>query len=98
MVGRLVRIPDLHESEQGWKSVSVILEVERPFANAKGIFEKDQVQIDVYRGAAETLAAVAQVNDWICARGRVQSRPHEKDGRVWLNYSFVAEKVEFLPR
>lgn len=96
LVGKIARLPVLKEGEQGWKYTQVLMEVERPFANGRGIYETDLVNVEVYRGAAETMAATASLDQWICARGRIQSRPHQKDGRTWLNYSFVADNIEYI--
>lgn len=95
LAGRISRLPEIR-CERGWKTASVILDVERPFANAKGEFEMDQIEVMVYRGAAETLHAAAVEGRWLCVRGRIQSRPFEKDGRTWLNYVMIAEKIEYL--
>lgn len=96
LVGRVTQIPQLQTSAQGWKTCQVQLEVSRPFANAKGEFEKDLISLEVWRGAAETLSACATPETWISARGRIQSRQVEKEGKTYTNYSMVAEKIEYI--
>lgn len=96
LVGKITNIPELKTSPQGWKTCQVELEVERPFANAHGVFETDVICLEVWRGAAETLTSCAGVDSWISARGRIQSRTVEKDGRRFTNYSMVAEKIEYI--
>lgn len=75
---------------------SVDLEVECPFKNSEGVIESDIIRIDVWRGAAETLASAATKNSWIAARGRIQTRTYEKEGQKWTSYGFIAERIEYL--
>lgn len=96
LAGKIARIPQLKTNPQGWKSCNVILEVERPFANSRGEFESDMISLEVWRGSAETLSACAQVNSWITAKGRIQSRIYEKEGKTWTSYTLVAEKIEYI--
>lgn len=96
IAGRIAAVPDLKTNPQGWKSCTVKIEVERPFANSKGEFESDTLCLEVWRGAAETLASCAKVNSWITAKGRIQSRMIEKDGRSWAAYTLIAEKIEYI--
>lgn len=96
LVGKIACIPELKNSPQGWKTCTVTLEVERPFANSKGEFESDLLNLEVWRGAAETLTACAHLNSWITARGRIQSRVVEKEGASRIHYYLVAEKIEYI--
>lgn len=96
LVGKIASLPELKTSPQGWKTCQVELEVERPFANAKGEFETDVISLEVWRGAAETMSACASLDSWISARGRIQSRTVEKEGRRYINYQMVAEKIEYI--
>lgn len=96
LAGKVARLPELKTSPQGWKTCSVDILVERPFANSRGEFESDLISLVVWRGAAETLAACASLNSWITAKGRIQSRLCEQDGRSWTSYTFIAEKIEYI--
>ncbi|MBF0578826.1 single-stranded DNA-binding protein [Erysipelotrichaceae bacterium RD49] len=97
LVGKIASLPDLAVSKSGWKSCNVLLEVERPFTNSKGIYESDLINLEVWRGAAETLCAAARLGSWITARGRIQaSRPHEREGTSNPCYTLVAEKIEYI--
>ena len=96
LVGKVDRIPELTPNAPGWKTCTVTMEVERPFANQKGEFESDLIDIDVWRGAAETLVSCARLDSWITAKGRIQTRVREKNGHRYLNYSFIAEKIEYI--
>lgn len=96
LAGKIASLPQLKSGPQGWKTCTVTLEVERPFANTFGDFESDLISLDVWRGAAETLCACARINSWITARGRIQSRVCEKEGRSWTSYTLIAEKIEYI--
>lgn len=50
----------------------------------------------VWRGLAETVSASCKIGDYVGINGRIHSRKYQKDDRVYLNYGFVAEKVDFL--
>ena len=95
VVGRVVSQPELKRSGMGAAICSVDLEVERPFKNSEGVIESDIIRIDVWRGAAETLASAATKNSWIAARGRIQTRTYEKEGQKWTSYGFIAERIEY---
>ena len=69
-----------------------MIKTERAFANSDGEYEMDHILIEVWRGLAETIANVAQID----VKGRVASRKVIKDDRTFYNYAFVAEKIDFL--
>lgn len=52
--------------------------------------------VEVWRGLAETVSASCKIGDYVGINGRIHSRKYQKDDRVYLNYGFVAEKVDFL--
>lgn len=96
IAGKLAGEPAVSETPGGLKMALLTVEVERPFANSMGIYEKDKIQIEVWRGLAEMLASTCKQGDWVTAKGRIAYRPYEKDGKVWNNYNFVAERVDVL--
>lgn len=96
LVGRIVSEPELHETSAGVSVCSVDLEVDRPSSAGGSRADTDRIRIDVWRGAAQTLASAARINGWIAARGRIQSRRYEREGKTWTAYGFVAEKIEYL--
>lgn len=96
IVGRIVSEPQLKRSQTGTSVCSVDLEVERPFRNSSGEIDSDIIRVDVWRGAAETLAGAGRINSWIAVRGRIQTRTYEKEGQSWTSYGFIAERIEYL--
>ena len=45
---------------------------------------------------AETVSASCKIGDYVGINGRIHSRKYQKDEKVYLNYGFVAEKIDFL--
>ena len=81
IVGKITDMPILKETSNGLKTCELPIRVQRNFPNSEGVYESDDVVVEVWRGLAETVSA---------------SRKYQKDDRVYLNYGFVAEKVDFL--
>lgn len=96
VVGRLQELPELRETSAGVKMSSVKLKVERPYANSEGIYESDILQVEVWRGLAETICHNVKTDDLLAVKGRIASYKVEKDDRTYYNYSFIAEKMDFL--
>ena len=44
----------------------------------------------------ETVSASCKIGDYVGINGRIHSRKYQKDEKVYLNYGFVAEKIDFL--
>ena len=95
-VGKVQEIPTLKETSAGVKNTNLTLDIQRPFANSQGIYESDRIQVEVWRGLAETICNVTKVGDWISVKGRVATYPYEKDGKTYYNPVFISEKVEFI--
>lgn len=98
VVGSIEELPSLKETAGGIKTCTVMIEVERPFANSEGVYEQDRIQVDVWRGLAETLCARSEIGDCLAIKGRIVSRRYDKEDKTYYNYSFVAEKIDFLSK
>ena len=98
MAGTIEELPVLKETPNGIKTCTVLLRCERPFANSEGIYESDLIQIEVWRGLAQTICSVSKVGNWIVVKGRISSRMLERDERTFYNYTFVAEHIEFIKK
>lgn len=96
IVGKVVELPQMKEISTGVKVSHVRLKVNRPFANSEGIYESDIIQVEVWRGLAETICSKTKIDDLLAVKGRIASFANEKDEHTYYNYSFIAEKVEFL--
>ena len=91
IVGKITDMPMLKETSNGLKTCELPIRVQRNFPNSEGVYESDDVVVEVWRGRAS-----CQIGVYVGINGRIHSRKYQKDDRVYLNYGFVAEKVDFL--
>ena len=96
LVGRLVRDPELYETESGLKVSSVVLAVPRSYKNKDGEYETDFIPCTLWRGIAENTAEYVKKGDLIGIKGHVQTRSYEKDDEKKYVTEIIAEKVTFL--
>lgn len=96
LVGRIEMLPVLKETSTGLKTCELRLNVLRNFANSEGIYESDEIVVEVWRGLSETVCASCKEGDWIGVNGRIATRRYQKDDKVYLNYAFIAEKIDFF--
>ncbi len=75
LVGRIAELPELSRNAAGWNTCLLNLKIQRSFPESDGSYADDIVEIEVNRGSAETLAACADVNDWISVKGRIERIP-----------------------
>lgn len=98
-VGKIVELPQLKETNNGVKFTSMVIEVERNFRNADGVFEKDLIHFTLWRGIAEEAIIASKVHDYVAVKARVQSRCYESEhGNTFYNYEFIAEKLSFIKK
>ena len=95
-VGRLVRDPEIKESENGNKYTNITLAVPRSYKNEKGEYDADFIELRLWKGVAETTAEYCKKGDLLGAKGRVETRLYEKDGDRKYITDLVAEKITFL--
>ncbi len=97
IVGKVKELPVMHETPNGTKVCSLIMEVDRNFKNTDGIYEKDILQVTLWRGIAETTCNVAKVGSLISVKGRIQANVFEtKEKNIFYGVDIIAEKLEFL--
>jgi len=96
LVGRLVRNPELKETENGKKVLSATLAVPRSFKNLEGEYETDFINVDIWNQVAENTAEYCKKGDLIGIKGRLESDSFEKDGKKEYRMKVVAERVTFL--
>lgn len=97
IVGRLVKDPELRQTEGGKKVTNITLAVPRSYKNSNGEYETDFIDCVLWTGIAENTSEYCKRGDILGVKGRVQTRvlemPDEKKRRVT---EVVAEKVTFL--
>lgn len=96
IVGRLVKDPELKETEGGKKVTNITLAVPRSFKNADGEYDTDYINCTLWTGVAESTTEYCHKGDIIGVKGRVQTRSYEKDEQMKYVTEVVAEKVTFL--
>lgn len=98
LIGRLVEEPKVLETENGNKYANMTIAVTRTFKNAEGEYDTDFVDCLLWRGVAENVSLYCKKGDLIGVKGRIESKPFEKDGEVKKNTRIVADKVSFLSK
>ena len=96
IVGRLVRDPELKESEGGKKYTNITLAVPRAYKNVDGEYETDFIDCRLWTGVAESTAEYCKKGDLLGVKGRVESRVYEKDDKKNCVTDIIAEKITFL--
>ena len=97
IVGRLVKEPELRETESGKKITNITLAVPRSYKNVNGEYDTDFISCVLWQGVAENTVHYIKKGDLLGIKGRVQSRVVENDEEVRKNVmEIVAEKVTFL--
>ncbi len=98
LVGKIAELPELKETSSGFKVASMIIEVERSFKNVDGLYEHDYFPLTLWKGLAETTTEIANIDDVVAIKGRVQSNRFESNNRVYYNHEFIAEKLSFIKK
>lgn len=96
IVGRLVRNPELRETEGGKKVTNITLAVPRSYKNINGEYETDYIDCVLWTGIAENTSEYCKKGDILGLKGRVQTWAYEIDDKKKYVTEVVAEKVTFL--
>lgn len=96
IVGRIVRDPELRETENGNKVTNITLAVPRSFKNSEGVYDTDFISCVVWKGVAESVTEYCQKGDLVGVKGRIQTRNIEDNEIKKQIMEVVAEKVTFL--
>ena len=97
IVGRIVRDPELKETDSGNKLSNITLAVPRSFKNSNGEYVKDFIICVLWKGIAENTVEYCKKGDLVGVKGRIQTREYENEEQVKKQITeIVAEKVTFL--
>lgn len=97
LVGRLVKDPELRETDNGNKVTNITLAVPRSYKNINGEYDTDFIPCVLWKGIAENTAEYVKKGDLIGVKGHLQTRNIELDENVKKQaVEIVAEKVTFL--
>ncbi|MDD3452829.1 MAG: single-stranded DNA-binding protein [Bacilli bacterium] len=97
IVGRLVRDPELFETENGNKVTNITLAVPRSYKNADGEYDTDYINCVLWKGVAESASEYCHKGDLLGIKGRIQTRTVEldEDNKKYVT-EVIAEKVTYL--
>lgn len=97
LVGRLVKDPELYETENGHKVTNITLAVPRSYKNMNGEYDTDFINCVLWKGVAENTTQYCKKGDLLGVKGHIQSRIIEIDNEVHRQIvEVVAEKVTYL--
>lgn len=97
LVGRIVRTPELRETDNGNKIANVTLAVPRSYKNSNGEYETDYISCVLWKGVAESTVEYCKKGDLVGVKGRIQTRVAELEDNQRKEFvEVVAEKVTFL--
>lgn len=97
VVGRLVKDPELYETENGNKVTNITLAVPRTYKNMNGEYDTDFINCVLWKGVAENTTLYCKKGDLLGIKGHIQSRMIELDEETRRQVvELVAEKVTYL--
>lgn len=96
IVGRLVKDPELKETETGKKVTNITLAVPRSYKNPDGEYDTDYIDCTLWTGVAENTSEYCKKGDLLGIKGRIQTRMYEKEEQKKYVTEVIAEKVTFL--
>lgn len=98
LVGRLVKEPELRESENNVKFAYITLAVPRSFKNSNGEYETDFIDCILWDVIASNANEYCHKGDIIGVRGRLQTRmvENKKEKTKQKILEVVCEKISFL--
>ena len=98
LVGRLVKNPELRESENKIKYAYITLAVPRSFKNTNGEYETDFIDCILWDAIASNTSEYCHKGDIVGIRGRLQTRIEEKEKNKNKQkvIEVVCEKITFL--
>ena len=96
-VGRLVKDPEVEETEKGSKRSTITLAVSRPYKNADGVYETDFIKCILWNAIAENTCEYCKKGDVLGVKGRIQVSKYENEKGEKVNSTeIIAEKISFL--
>ncbi len=97
LVGRLVKDPELYETESGKKVTHITLAVPRSFKDVNGEYQTDYIDCTLWQGIAESTVTYVKKGDLIGIKARIQSRNiTDEDEKKKTIMEIIADKVTFL--
>ena len=96
-IGRLVKNPELKETQSGIAVCNFTLAIDRPYKDDKGNSRADFIPVIVWRTQAENCGKYLEKGNQCAVVGSIQTRSYDdKDGNKRYVTEVVADSVEFL--
>lgn len=96
LVGRLVRDPELVDTENNKKMSRITIAIPRSFKNMDGEYESDFINCLLWDVVAKPTVEYCKKGDIVGIKGRIQSRTVELDNEKKYYVDVIAERVTFL--
>ena len=96
LVGRIVKKPELKETENNKKYTFITLAVPRSFKNINGEYDTDFIDCVLWDTAAESTVKYCDKGDIIGVKGRIQNRIVENDGVKKSILEVVVDRTTYL--
>jgi len=98
LIGRLVKDPELRNTQSGKAVANFIIAVDRPYVTDSGEREADFIPIVAWNKTAENIVKYLGKGRLIAVAGRMQVRNYEKDNVRHYVTEVIADDVRFLDR
>ena len=96
LVGRLVKDPELSETETNKKMSRITIAIPRSFKNMDGEYESDFISCILWDAVAKSTVEYCKKGDVVGVKGRIQSSVVEKEEEKKYYVDVIAERVTFL--
>lgn len=96
LVGRIVRDPELVDTETNKKMSRITVAIPRSFKNMDGEYETDFINCILFDAVAKNAVEYCKKGDIVGVKGRIQSNVVETDGEKKYYFDVIAERVTFL--
>ena len=97
LIGRLTNTPKIQELENGAKTTTINVAVQRDFKNEKGIYETDFFEVQLWDAIAINTCVYCQKGDLVGIKGRLQNFNYEdENGNKKMKIMVIAEKISYL--
>lgn len=90
-VGKVVELPCLKETSNGFKYATVVIEITRAYSE----HDSDRVAIRLWDIIAKNAIEKCELNTLVNIRGHVQTYQVEMENKIYYNYEFIADHVSY---
>jgi single-stranded DNA-binding protein len=96
LVGEVVAVPILRETQSGYKMATMQIMVDRNYKSVSGEVEKDLFEVTLWRAMAEECIENCKLNSMVGISARLQSNNFTKDEKTYYKSNIIAERISVL--